>query len=157
MERQNTSFNLRLINSINLVIALFFIIFGYPLITLLYSTEYATSYIPFLILAPAIIVNGLGKMLSSELSADNIIKFQMTAGLISVCINVLLNIIFIPIMNIAGAALASLISYSVNTLIIYIYFKNYYHSEFDSNIFILRKNEILNIKKSLFKVKNNET
>ncbi len=142
MDRANTSFNLRMINTINLIISLFFIILGYPLIILLYSSEYAPAYLPVMILAPAIIINGLGKLLASELSADNIIKFQMFAGLISVIINILLNILLIPMIDIAGAAVASLISYTVNTLIIYRYFRIHYRGSFDGNIFILKKSEL---------------
>lgn len=141
MDRANTSFNLRMINTVNLIISLFFIVLGYPLIILLYSTEYAPAYLPVLILAPAIIINGLGKLLSSELSADNIIKFQMFSGLISVVINILLNILLIPVLNITGAAIASLVSYSLNTFIIYRYFRLHYKEGFDRNIFILRIDE----------------
>lgn len=154
MDRANTSFNLRMINTVNLMISAFFIILGYPLIILLYSADYAPAYLPVLILAPAIIINGLGKMLSSELSAEGIIRFQMFAGLVSVTINVLLNILLIPVIDIAGAALASLASYSLNTLIIYIYFKNHYKEGFDSNIFILRRDEIRRIIRNLRKRNN---
>ncbi len=144
-DRTDTGFNIRLVNTVNVLLALFFIIFGYPLILLLYSRSYSPSYLPVLILAPAIVVNGFGKMLASELSADKIVKFQMLAGLISVIVNVLLNILLIPILSISGAALASLISYSINTIIILYYFLNHYKHFKCKNLYLLKFREIKSI------------
>ncbi|MDY6786908.1 MAG: oligosaccharide flippase family protein [candidate division WOR-3 bacterium] len=130
MDRGDELRNIRIINSVNTLIAMGILALGYPLIWVLYSAEYSYAYWPMIILAPAIIMNGSAKMFSSELSADGIVKHQFIAGIISVILNIGLNFLLIPRIDILGAAVASLISYAVNMIIIaraFIFLNEDYH------------------------------
>lgn len=140
--------SMRIVNSINILVSIFIIITAYPLITILYSPSYKESILPMIILAPAILSNGYAKMLSSELSGDGIIKIQLLASIISVILNILLNIILIPKFKIVGASFASLFSYSLNTLIILIFFLNHYKKSF-RNMIIVTRSDLKKIMKYL--------
>jgi len=111
---------------------------------LLYSPAYKESILPMIILAPAILASGYAKMLSSELSGDGIIKIQLFASILSVFLNVLLNIVLIPKFKIVGASFASLFSYTFNTIIILLFFLKHYKKSFKRMI-IVDKNDIIKI------------
>ncbi|MEO0288312.1 MAG: polysaccharide biosynthesis C-terminal domain-containing protein [candidate division WOR-3 bacterium] len=136
--------SMRIVNSINILVATFIVITAYPLITILYSPAYKESIIPMIILAPAILSNGYAKMLSSELSGDGIINIQLFASIISVMLNILLNLVLIPKFKIVGASFASLFSYSLNTLIILIFFLKHYKKSF-KNMMIINRTDLIKI------------
>ncbi|MEJ5307380.1 MAG: polysaccharide biosynthesis C-terminal domain-containing protein [candidate division WOR-3 bacterium] len=137
--------SMRIVNTINILVAIFIVITAYPLVTILYSPAYKESIIPMIILAPAILSNGYAKMLSSELSGDGIIKVQLFASIISVMINILLNLVLIPKFKIVGASVASLFSYSLNTFIILIFFLKHYKKSL-KNMIIISKTDLIKIK-----------
>lgn len=140
--------NMRIINSINAVFILFIAVFSYPFIVLMYSKSYTPAVFPLLILAPAIFANGMGKMMSSEFSGDNIIKYQLFASFASISVNFLLNLILIPVLKINGASLSSLISYSLNAGIISYYFCKHYSLDFKEILF-MNKDDFLIFKTRL--------
>jgi|GEM_PF-3356521 len=137
-------FSMRVVNSINILVSFMVVLLAYPLVMLLYSPAYKESILPMIILAPAILANGYAKMLSSELSGDGIIKIQLFASILSVILNVLLNIVLIPKFKIVGASFASFFSYTFNTIIILLFFLKHYKKSFKRMI-IVDKNDIIKI------------
>jgi len=137
-------FSMRVVNSINILVSFMVVLLAYPLVMLLYSPAYKESILPMIILAPAILASGYAKMLSSELSGDGIIKIQLFASILSVFLNVLLNIVLIPKFKIVGASFASLFSYTFNTIIILLFFLKHYKKSFKRMI-IVDKNDIIKI------------
>lgn len=97
-------------------------VFGYPFIIIAFGAAFAGAYIPLVILLPGVIHMGLCYSLFNYFSSRG--KPEITSGILFVCflINLGLNIIFIPKIGINGAAISSLISYSLSALLALIYF-----------------------------------
>ena len=73
---------------------------------------YGASIVPFLILLPGIVALSVSKVVSGYISGLGLPLAVARASLANLGINVIANVILIPIIGIAGAALASLISYA---------------------------------------------
>ena len=98
---------------ITFLIASFLFIFSHGIIKLFYSEEFLDSVRPFQILLIATIFIAGWKILGTDISArGNPMLKTYTSGL-SVILNIILNILWIPKYGIVGAAWASLISYFV--------------------------------------------
>lgn len=76
--------------------------------------DFVGSLLPFLILLPGILALTVAKVLSSYVSGLGIPLRVAVASGTSLLVNVVANLILIPVSGILGAALASLISYSVH-------------------------------------------
>ena len=85
---------------------------GIPVIFVLCGRIYVGSIVPFLLLLPGIATLGGSGILSSDLAARNKPKYSFYIGWTTLAINVALNFAWIPIMRIAGAALASTVCYA---------------------------------------------
>jgi O-antigen/teichoic acid export membrane protein len=101
-----------------LVTVVAFIAVGKELIILLASAKYATAYqiIPYVVTANAIysfqVIINAGLIINKKTSVLMKLKF------ISCAINIVLNIILIPINGIAGAAQATLLSYVIYLMLV---------------------------------------
>lgn len=84
-----------------------------PLVTLLYSSEFAGAVAPLRWLLPGIFTLSIGKVLVGELLAREKARYTVWASGAAVVTNVAGNILLVPQMGISGAALASSVSYSV--------------------------------------------
>lgn len=100
---------------------LFFVIIGaiiiaatsFWIIPLLFSIEYSNSVMPLIILLPGIAALSVSKILSADFGARGKPQYSMYVSIINFCLNITLNIIFIPELGIKGAAISSSISYSI--------------------------------------------
>lgn len=101
---------------ITIVGAVFTYFAGEWFIVLLFSEAYFDSVRPLQVLLPGIISLSLSGVLSNDISARGMPLINSYYSFISLIINLILNILFIPRMGISGAALASSISYSVTTV-----------------------------------------
>lgn len=81
-----------------------------PLIRVLYTSAFAAATQAFLILAPGVLVLGVGKILAGYLTSRG--RLYPGASLLTMTINLLMNLILVPRLSFNGAALASTISYS---------------------------------------------
>ncbi|MHC4460444.1 MAG: oligosaccharide flippase family protein [Planctomycetota bacterium] len=86
-------------------------ILGAPVIVLLFGWDYSGSILSFLLLLPGLAALGGAAVLSSDLAAREKPKYSVWIGYIMLVVNIVLNLALIPLMGIAGAALASSISY----------------------------------------------
>jgi O-antigen/teichoic acid export membrane protein len=75
---------------------------------------YGDSLLPFLILLPGIVALSVSKVLAGYLGGLGLPLAIARASLVNLVVNVVANIILIPVLGMAGAALASLISYAVH-------------------------------------------
>lgn len=86
---------------------------AYPFIVYVYGAEWEGSVVPFVLLMPAVAalaVEGPARDLLIRIASPLVISAAAAAGL---ALNVALNFVLIPAIGIAGASLASVISYWV--------------------------------------------
>jgi O-antigen/teichoic acid export membrane protein len=89
---------------------------GVPAILFLYGPKYVSSIVPFLIMLPGIAIQGAAGVLASYLLARKKPYYGILNGAAVIAANVVLNLLLIPWLGIAGAALASVGSFGVGAL-----------------------------------------
>lgn len=108
---------------LTIVFAILLFFFSKWLIILLYSENYYNSILPLQILLIGIVSISLERILTADIIARGKPMITTYIVIITVFINIMLNIVLIPKFGINGAALASTISYFINlcmTLFVYI-------------------------------------
>lgn len=114
----------RLCFAVSLVITVFVIIFGQAVIYILYGTEYMNSYSVAVIASLGVSFMVFLKMISQY----NIVHKKQFANLallsISVVVNIICNIIFVPKFGIYGAAWAAFIGHFLCGIAFAVYFKS---------------------------------
>ncbi len=95
---------------------------GRFIIELLYSEAFSPAIIPLFILLPGILTAGISRIISSDLMARGYPGIILWSGLSALATNIILNLVFIPDMGVEGAALATVISYSLNAMILVLAF-----------------------------------
>jgi len=140
---------------ITFFIALLLFIFSSGIIKLFYSEEFLDSVRPFQILLMATLFIAGWKILGTDVSARGkpILK-TYTSGL-SVILNIILNILWIPKYGIVGAAWASLISYFVMFIIMLFIYNKISKNNFWDVVFI-RKSDMKFYKDFLLAFKNSK-
>jgi len=93
-----------------------------PLIKILFGDNFLPSVLPLLILLPGIIAFGIGGVLAADLCGRGKPEFSLYSSLTCLIVNIILNLLLIPHWGISGAAFASTISYSLDTIVILIAF-----------------------------------
>ncbi len=102
----------------NLLTVLGLAVAGYPLVELLYGTPFIEAYFVFLVLAPGLLLDSVGRVLAVWLKGSGRpLTLSWISG-ISLVVNIASNIVLIPIFGLYGAALASVISYTLRTMIL---------------------------------------
>lgn len=86
-------------------------LFAQLLVVTLYSTEFAEAVAPLRWLLPGVFALSIGKVLVQEVVAREKVHITMWIALVAALVNVVGNLALIPRMGIAGAALASSLSY----------------------------------------------
>jgi len=124
----------------SLFMVLFFVVFGRMLIGFLYDDEFIRAYVPLVIIISGNVFMIFYKFIYTLFIADGKRKLSVVIFSVSVLINVGLNFLLIPRMNINGAALASLASYSFCGVAFLVVFMKKYKVEFSS--LILKKTDI---------------
>lgn len=92
------------------------VLLGDKLLYFLYGTEFASGYLPFVILLFVQIANIFQYLLTSYLSALDHQKDAFKVTFIAAMGNILLNAALIPIIGLLGAAIATLLTMALNTL-----------------------------------------
>lgn len=124
----------------SLFMVLFFVVFGRMLIGFLYDDEFIRAYVPLVIIISGNVFMIFYKFIYTLFIADGKRKLSVVIFSVSVLINVGLNFLLIPRMNINGAALASLASYSFCGVVFLAVFMKKYKVELSS--LILKKTDI---------------
>jgi O-antigen/teichoic acid export membrane protein len=80
----------------------------------LYGEAYRPAVLPFLLLLPGMIGVTIAKVISADLAGRGKPQFAAYSAGITICITIILDLLFIPKFNISGAAIASSIAYTAS-------------------------------------------
>ena len=133
--------------------AIFLFLIGRWLIILLYSKEFSDSVLPFQILLIGSITISGWRILANDLYGRGKPLLNSYITGISVIINIILNIIFIPKFGISGASWATAISYTVALIMITIVYSRISGNRIVDIIFI-KKSDLRYYKNFLTSFKN---
>jgi len=89
---------------------------GDRLIYFFYGPEFTVGYTTFVILLIAQVVNIFNYFFTTYLNALNRVKDSFKVTMVGALANILMNILLIPLMGITGAALATLLTMSLNAI-----------------------------------------
>lgn len=115
------------------------IIFGRLFIVLLFGEEYRDAYEIMLVILVSVISMVFYKMIYSYNVANGRRVVNMTILAVAAVANVGINLVLIPIMGTMGAAVASLISYSVCGITFLVYFVVTTHIPIHKMLFVTKK------------------
>ncbi|RMF60945.1 MAG: hypothetical protein D6748_02885 [Calditrichaeota bacterium] len=87
------------------------------LIPILFSEQYSHSVLPLLFLLPGIVGITIPKILSADFASRGIPQYNLITSSVNFLVNLLLNLLLIPRIGIAGAAISSSFSYLVAAMI----------------------------------------
>lgn len=112
-----------LLISLNLIIILPTNILSPFIIETVYGDKFIGSDTILTIYIWSLIGFSLGQLMNTYLIAENFVYIYFLTSVVTVVINVILNVLFIPDFGVNGAALATLISYSLIPLIPFMFKK----------------------------------
>jgi len=107
---------------ITILAALVLFALGKYIISLFFGSAFLPAVQPLWILLPGVVALSICKVLSNEITGRGRPMINTVAAAVSLAVNIPLNLLLIPKMGIAGAALASTISYTATTIIVLIMF-----------------------------------
>lgn len=110
-KRRFTPFVVRTVFWLSIFSGIILFIISKWVVILLYSSVYLKSIRPLQILLPGIAIGGVSSILSNDITARGKPMLNTYMTIITVSVNLILNLLFIPRWGINGAALASTISY----------------------------------------------
>lgn len=132
----------------SLLLVIGFIVFGKLFIKIMYGSEFINSYICTIILFIGCFSMIIYKLIHPIYIANGKQKIVVIILLISVVANIIANLILIPTYSMYGAAIASVISYTLCGLIFILKFCSDYNTKF-MDFFCVDKNEITQIIKKI--------
>lgn len=142
---------IRISNTIVSIVALVIILLGKFVISILYGKEFIMAY-PVAVIE---LIGVLGMVSMKMVAAYNIVlnkqKVNLVFMLIGIFINVIINSVLIPIWGINGAAIATLISYTVNGALFITYFVKNNAVPF-KDVLVINKNDIKKFLANLKKI-----
>jgi len=83
------------------------------LITLLYSPEFQEAAFSLRLILPGIVLLNTVRVLANDIAGRGLPEINLLQSAIALAVNIIANLILIPLFAARGAALASTISYSV--------------------------------------------
>jgi O-antigen/teichoic acid export membrane protein len=98
---------------VSIVSMILVVICGVPLIIIVLGADYSGMIASFIFLLPGIVFLGGASVLSSDLAVREKPKYSIWVGYLTLTVNIILNFALIPLMGIAGAAVASSVSYII--------------------------------------------
>jgi len=136
------------------ILGLFLLLTNKIIIEIFYGTAYLPSISALLILIPGIIISGIKGLLVSYVTGIGKPIVSTISAFIGLVINIPLNYLLIPIVGIAGAALATTISYIISTIYLLVFFKKLSNISF-KDIVLINNNDIIVYRRlfSLIKLK----
>ena len=98
---------------VSIVSMIVVVISGVPLIIIVLGADYSGMIASFIFLLPGIVFLGGASVLSSDLAVREKPKYSIWVGYLTLTVNIILNFALIPLVGIAGAAVASSVSYII--------------------------------------------
>jgi O-antigen/teichoic acid export membrane protein len=90
---------------------------AFPLVKLLFGEAFMGSVLPLLILLIGIIVTSPARIVANDIAARGRPEINMYASMVTVVINIVGNLALIPEFGLVGAAVATSVAYSINSVI----------------------------------------
>lgn len=112
-----TAFMSRAVLWTTLVSAIFLAAVAHPLIMLLFGSEFEGAYSAMLVLLPGVVLFSCARVLANDLAARGQVGTNLALAGLVLGVNAIANILLIPLYGIAGAAIATSLSYSINLII----------------------------------------
>ncbi|WP_396611641.1 polysaccharide biosynthesis C-terminal domain-containing protein [Haloferax sp. S1W] len=101
------------------------IILSEDILSVVFGNEYAVAWLVLIILMAEKVPNAIHSITGQVLNAINQPKLAAKSTVLTLFLNIFLNILLIPTIGIVGAALATLISFSVNTFLHTLYLNRF--------------------------------
>jgi O-antigen/teichoic acid export membrane protein len=112
----------RVVLLITLICTIVLAIIARPLIAVLFGDQYVDSALPLLLLLPGIFILGVAKVWANDIGARGRPEINMYISLAALFFNIIGNVILIPRFGLAGAAIATTISYFIcSTVTLFVY------------------------------------
>lgn len=124
---------------VSVVVSTLFCVFGELIVWLLYGNDYLPSVAPLRVITWYTAFSYLGVARNAWIVCEDKQKYLKYIYVSAAIINVILNLVFIPIWNATGAAVASLITQIITTIVIPFFIKD------------IRRNSVLMIEGIIFK------
>ncbi len=106
------------------ILSIILLILASPLVQILFGTAFLPSVEPLMILIPGIVALSFAKVLTSDFGGRGRPELGTLAAIVSLLINIPLNVILIPKWGISGAAFASTVAYIVASgIVLFIFLK----------------------------------
>ena len=131
---------------------LVFSIFGKLIISYLYGSNYSASYYPMLFILIGVAFLSIYKILTRNFTSRNKQHLTIIVTTLTLCVNIILNIVLIRFWGIYGAVLSSTFSFILLGLLLLSIFKKESGLSFKS-ILILKREDIIVFKNIVFKFK----
>jgi len=135
-----------------LIISLILAVLAKPLIEILFGDAFLPSVMPLLILLPGIIALSFPKILCADLAGRGKPIYSLYAAVISLGVNIPLNLWLIPRWGISGAAFASSVAYIIGTLVVIAAFIKISGKSW-GEISIIKKIDFQDYKNILYKIR----
>jgi O-antigen/teichoic acid export membrane protein len=121
-----------------LTVGFIFAILAWPLISVLFGRKFLPSLMPFLLLLPGLVMLGFTVVISNYLHGRGYPGLGTIAVSVSLAVTLILDLTLIPIFGIAGAAMASSVSYGVAAIVLLLSFTRVSRVPWEQIIFIQR-------------------
>ncbi len=125
-----------------IILSVFGILLGEKFIILLYGVEFMPSYDSYIYLLPGVCLFPYFKLLTVDLAARGFPGYGAIASGLALIMNVLFNIILIPIYGGKGAAISTSISYVLMALLATMFYLKVTNEKF-SSFFLIEKTELI--------------
>jgi O-antigen/teichoic acid export membrane protein len=145
IQREKTPILSRLNFTVVLAGSLIIALSAYWIVPLLFSEEYSKSVSPLIFILPGIICLSVSKLLSADLSSRGLPQYTTYVSILNFFLNITLNLILIPSLGIAGAAISSSISYSAALIFLGFFYKKLTSISI-TDLLLLRKGDLEKIK-----------
>ncbi len=110
---------------VSLILCLGLLACGYYLIIWVFGIAYAASFEPLIYLLPGIIFGAAARVLGNDISARGRPEINFYLSLLALVLNVVLNLTLIPLFGLAGAAVATSLTYILSFILRLIVFKRF--------------------------------
>ena len=122
---------------ITIPVGIIMIIFSSDMLTLFYGASYAAGGMAMSVFTLGLLFSSISYMAYLVLAAMRLIRIELGISIVGAIINLVLNIILIPILGMEGAALASAISFIITMLLLQYYAERLFGFGFPSSIYKL--------------------
>jgi O-antigen/teichoic acid export membrane protein len=117
-----TSRVMRIVTLVIGLTCLLMILLARPIILILYGDEYSAAVPPLIFLLPGIWMLSLTKVLAADIAGRGHPEINSVSAILSLAVNIGMNLLLIPRLGIVGASLTSSLSYSFTTVMMMAWF-----------------------------------